>query len=50
MIEPYIVAGAMIILVLAMGGYLVYRIYEKRTSCPSVSPDAIIDALIPKVK
>jgi len=48
MTDPYIVAIAMIIMIFSMGGYLVWRLYERRTSCPSVKPDAIIDALIPK--
>jgi positive regulator of sigma E activity len=46
--EPYIVAIAMITLVFSMGGYLVWRLYERRTSCPSVSTETILDKLIPK--
>lgn len=46
--DPYIVAGIIIMGVLTFGAYLVHGIYKMRTHDPSINTDQILDAIIPK--
>lgn len=48
MIEPYIVAGVVIVLVIAMGVTLLKRMYDNRTHNPSINVEKLLDAIIPK--
>lgn len=42
-VDPYLFAGGVIIIVFAMGAYLVSSIYKMRTQTPSVKPEEILN-------
>lgn len=48
--DPYVTAGVVITMVIALGIGLAVKLYRSRTHTPSVNVEGVLNSIIPKMK